>query len=793
MKNFIIYITLLTTCTSYSQITEMSVHLFDNTIYKILTKDVDSIKTTTTDYNIYKNGTIFYNQSISNIDSVTFMTGLKFRDSLKNKPRPLIHYNDGTDMVYSTNGTTTNDFLQSRFISGLEYPSQPGINQTQVSTIDYCTWSAGWGQFTHNTSIGDIFTTTTPALWNNNKTQDFINQGTDALQLAIDYCNSRDIEIFWNMRMNDTHDGVPAYYQNTFISPFKQANPGLLMGSGNSDASIINGRWTCVKYEESIIRDLTYQFAKEVCSNYDVDGITFDFSRSSILFSKTAHDINCGILEQDMLTDMFRKIRNMADSIGFERGRPILIAMKISDDTQYCKDMGIDLEKWLQEDLLDIWFSGNYFQLNHPSYSVNLGHQNGVKVYPSNDETRIRADLYPKSRFYRANSPTFYGRALNWLREGADGIYSFNYEQNFSHLGRLHKFGDISTLVGIDKFYVTDEARGNMKLITSYPDPENYFGYDYVDPMHTVDIATGTVKQMDIQIGDDFSVNPPVSNTLHLMFNNAPQNISNLSVDVNGTDITNTATRSTGIALNSTCGYSVEWRVKIISNVANGSSAGLSCAPETNEKWTLLTPMHGGKIYAKFYGGVNEVIIDNDASNPAFHTMRVAIENGNAYLYIDGSAAPDLIQPFLNNPKSPLLFGDLSSGNDGDFWVDYVYAYDGGAIPGNITPNWNMTYEGDIKPDFNYSTTYSTTLETTGFRYNHQQYGQIDGVTNTLRINTLGTGHDCIFMIDNKVWYDYIINSSDLNLGWNSFNFNLSNSSCIPTITLSDLSLEIDY
>ncbi len=70
------------------------------------------------------------------------------------------------------------------------------------------------------------------------------------------------------------------------------------------------------------------------------------------------------------------------------RGRPILVAMRLPDSAEYCRAIGLDLERWLADDLLDLYIPCSYFQLNDWEYSIALGHKYGVKVYPSLDDVR---------------------------------------------------------------------------------------------------------------------------------------------------------------------------------------------------------------------------------------------------------------------------------------------------------------------------------------------------------------------------------------------------------------------
>ena len=60
-----------------------------------------------------------------------------------------------------------------------------------------------------------------------NITPSLIAQGTDPLEVMIDFCRKNNLEIFWGMRMNDTHDT-----SNPLLRPrWKVDHPDYLMGT----------------------------------------------------------------------------------------------------------------------------------------------------------------------------------------------------------------------------------------------------------------------------------------------------------------------------------------------------------------------------------------------------------------------------------------------------------------------------------------------------------------------------------------------------------------------------------
>jgi len=58
--------------------------------------------------------------------------------------------------------------------------------------------------------------------------------------------------------------------------------------------------------------------------------------------------------KMDEMTELWRRVRQMTEEVGIKRGRPILIGIRIPDSMDYCRAMGLDVERWLEDDLIDL-------------------------------------------------------------------------------------------------------------------------------------------------------------------------------------------------------------------------------------------------------------------------------------------------------------------------------------------------------------------------------------------------------------------------------------------------------
>jgi len=432
------------------------------------------------------------------------------RHEAAHKTRRIMYDNDGNEPVYSLEKPDPEALIDAR---------TRAVVGTQVDTIVYCTWSSGFSMFTHNTKVGEIFACTEPEPggkkgFSQNQTKAFIDQGMDPLMIIVDFCRQNGIEVFWSMRMNDCHDGWGGWYSPFLFPQLKKDHPEWLMGTPEKRPA--NGPWTAVDYGQPEIRDLAFKFFEEVCNNYDVDGVQMDFFRHLVYFRPHAEGRPVGQAELDMMTELIRRIRVMADEVGAKRGRPLLISVRVPDSVEMCRDVGFDIERWMQEDLIDILTVSCYFRLNPWQTSVELGHKYNIPVYPSLSESRLRDQ---DANSVRMTLEAYRARAMEAWQAGADGIYMFNFFD--PHAPHWRELGDPKVLAPLDKVYTTG-ARGYGNLSFWYKGGEKFMHRDILNPEYPRTLAADAPVSVVMPVGEDVKAHPPVEATLRLRFKEAP-------------------------------------------------------------------------------------------------------------------------------------------------------------------------------------------------------------------------------------------------------------------------------
>ncbi|MBN1343137.1 MAG: family 10 glycosylhydrolase [Phycisphaerae bacterium] len=467
----------------------------------------------------------------SSSDKAKIEEAKRQRKEAAHRKRRILYDNDGNEPVYYMKKPSADELLERR---------TKGVVGSHVDTIVYCTWSSGFSIFTHNTKIGEVFDCTAPnpkkgALgFENNQTRALIEQGTDPLKIMVGFCRKNKIEVFWSFRMNDTHDAWGGWYSPYLFPKLKKEHPEWLVASRDKRSKV--GGWSAVDYGVPEIRDLASKFVEEVCENYDVDGVMLDFFRHPVYFKKHAWGEACGQEELDQMTSLVRRVQEMTGRVAVKRGHPILVAARTPDSVEYCRNMGLDVERWMKEGLIDLWVTSGYFRLSPLEENVQLAHKYGVPIYPCLSETRMRDKEAGK---IRGSLGCYRGRAMNVWDSGADGVYMFNYFNPKSTLWR--ELGDPKVLTGLDRVYTTG-ARGVNVVGRWTVGGKRFVKHSPVSPENPRDLRPGKPVRIELRVGEKMQETLPSDVKLQLRVEGLGEGQSP-SVTLNGTSLP-----STGVA-----------------------------------------------------------------------------------------------------------------------------------------------------------------------------------------------------------------------------------------------------
>ena len=223
-----------------------------------------------------------------------------------------------------------------------------------------------------------------------------IKAGADPIAETSKWCrkNKREAVVALPVNLQNSHSHKPDE-KRTLSSwycycwpDFKAQNPDCLINpDGKSPSSFGNGE--CVDYTSQKVRDKFSAIACEIAGKYDIDGIMVDFTMSPTLFRSVAVGGVAAAKEVQMITDMMTKIKAACKAAAGRLGHAVALSARVPDSFGYCKDIGIDLQGWLDTKLLDYVVLGGYFQLNRWNAVGDVALKNGIPFYASFTQSGI--------------------------------------------------------------------------------------------------------------------------------------------------------------------------------------------------------------------------------------------------------------------------------------------------------------------------------------------------------------------------------------------------------------------
>jgi hypothetical protein len=330
------------------------------------------------------------------------------RKRAAHRKRRIIVNNDGNDCRRRQPGEpiSAENFLSKR--------TSPLVG-SHVDAIFYCTGIVN--VYTHHSKETELRTSADRGV--DDWAPQLIKTGRDSLQIMVDFGHEQGWEVFWSMRMNDTHDSG----DTKMLCKWKKDNPHLLMGKKGDKFPHGGHRWSAMNYALPEVRDKVFRIFKDVATRYDVDGVELDFWRHPVYFKpqmtgKPVRQEHC-----DMMTELLRRVREMADAQAKKRGRPMLIAARVPDSVGFAKAIGVDLVRWLEDDLVDIISGCGYYHFEPWENFVALGKKYDAPVYAVLSASRLVSSSKPESK---GDLKTWRGEALRAWQAGVSGIYTFN-------------------------------------------------------------------------------------------------------------------------------------------------------------------------------------------------------------------------------------------------------------------------------------------------------------------------------------------------------------------------------
>ncbi len=290
----------------------------------------------------------------------------------------------------------------------------------------------------------------------------YIHGGGDPVKETLAACRRNGKAFFISYRMNDQH------YVSDLTWPTHNAiwreHPEYWLGDSDIPATKGGDNVRLFNYMLPEVREYYFSILRELCMNYDVDGVELDFQRYPHFFRSGDTEGGRGVM-----TAFVRRIKTMMDGIGRERGKSLKLCVRIPETLAKCTSAGLDIAAWDQQRLVEmINISSSYIHTIElhveefraaTSHAKIYGEMNYV-TYQSPGKDKNSGRRYTTFEIYRAS-------ALNLFHRGVDGLSLFNYdyvpaERRLAMAEGLKRITDLEFLQHASKNYVINSGFGTF-------------------------------------------------------------------------------------------------------------------------------------------------------------------------------------------------------------------------------------------------------------------------------------------------------------------------------------------
>ena len=390
------------------------------------------------------------------------------RSEAKRRSRRVIYNDDGCGPLWAKDGGNTPE----RFLAGPR-SRMAAVPGTQVDSVFFC--SGATHVLNHPSTVAESYADMVDryglTAGNFDHFRDNMRAlealGTDGVRLTVEFCKEQRREVFYSYRVNDLHlaqGGSMNIERSTWWREHPEYWLGKVANLTEAEARKYPATdlrlwgWASLNFELPEVRAYLLRILDEVVNKYDIDGIEIDCFRAPLFFAPNLDGKPATRKQLACLTDFQRQVRLMALRVAEKRGRPMLVAVRVPTTVSRCQYIGIDIERWLRDDLVDILtLGGGYVPLNADwDELVKLGGRHRVPVYPVLSGSGFRG-RYAAIEAWRA-------AAANAFRAGAAGVYLFNHCPN-KPSAQFRELGDPETLAGLDKLFAVEN------------EPSSYWGH----------------------------------------------------------------------------------------------------------------------------------------------------------------------------------------------------------------------------------------------------------------------------------------------------------------------------
>ena len=264
---------------------------------------------------------------------------------------------------------------------------------------------------------------------------DYVFNGGDMISVFVEQCRKNGLAPFLSFRMNDGHfletwdDEKPSTSGYHCLSKFYVEHaPEYCIGDkfeGGLDA------WDSRVQNWAIdeVRQYKLSFIKEICDNYDLDGLELDFMRHASYFKL---DETTSLQRKNIMQDVIKTVRGYLDKNS--NGRHKYLCVRIPAFIGDHDRLGIDVGLWAQAGVDMFNLSSHYFTSQQTDLADIVKEVGGKAVYLEMTQTirtgkiLVSGSKYSDFTYRRTTDNQFYTAAHLAYSRGATGVSTFNFQ-----------------------------------------------------------------------------------------------------------------------------------------------------------------------------------------------------------------------------------------------------------------------------------------------------------------------------------------------------------------------------
>jgi hypothetical protein len=238
-----------------------------------------------------------------------------------------------------------------------------------------------------------------------------LGRGLDPYAVLLAEAKRRGREALLTFRMHDDHG-------NDFLrTPFLVDHPDGRLGT-----EPYRGRGA-LDFGREEVRDYTFRLIEEAVRRYDSDGLELDFNRFPAFFKGGTTDERVS-----QMNSLVARIRAMLDQVGSERGRRLILAVRVPSNfgrtpptPETARKIGCDVPAWVQRGWFD-WVTVSEFLYERGDLPIAAWKRallavpiyGGIECTRGSGQKNLSADEYRRA-------------ARDLIHAGANGVYLFNF------------------------------------------------------------------------------------------------------------------------------------------------------------------------------------------------------------------------------------------------------------------------------------------------------------------------------------------------------------------------------